>query len=124
VTSSDEFVSLPSPPALKHRPQKHRGRIGAFRGTESTSPILPRCFCGRCFNAGGEGKLTNSSEGPRSSLDNKKKPEFNKKLPVTSSDEFVSLPSPPALDRRYLTQQLLAIPGDTSWVFPVFLQRN
>ncbi|CAI7581667.1 unnamed protein product [Penicillium palitans] len=26
--ASDEFVSLPSPPALKHRPQKHRGRIG------------------------------------------------------------------------------------------------
>ncbi|KOS46401.1 hypothetical protein ACN38_g2635 [Penicillium nordicum] len=26
--ASDEFVRLPSPPALKHRPQKHRGRIG------------------------------------------------------------------------------------------------
>jgi hypothetical protein len=39
-------------------------------------------------------------QSPRSSLDNKKKPEFNKKLPVTSSDEFVSLPSPPALKHR------------------------
>ncbi|XHG08337.1 hypothetical protein AWENTII_011442 [Aspergillus wentii] len=27
-TSTNEFVSMPSPPALKHRPQKHRGRIG------------------------------------------------------------------------------------------------
>ncbi|KAJ5479145.1 hypothetical protein N7530_004654 [Penicillium desertorum] len=39
-------------------------------------------------------------QSPRSSLDNKRKPEFNKKLPVASSDEFVSLPSPPALKHR------------------------
>ncbi|KAJ5452806.1 hypothetical protein N7445_000989 [Penicillium cf. griseofulvum] len=37
---------------------------------------------------------------PRSSLDDKRKPEFNKKLPVASSDEFISLPSPPALKHR------------------------
>ncbi|KAJ5513540.1 hypothetical protein N7463_003092 [Penicillium fimorum] len=37
---------------------------------------------------------------PRSSLDDKRKPEFNKKLPMASSDEFISLPSPPALKHR------------------------
>ncbi|KAJ5759219.1 hypothetical protein N7520_006375 [Penicillium odoratum] len=26
--ASNDFASMPSPPALKHRPQKHRGRIG------------------------------------------------------------------------------------------------
>ncbi|EKV06368.1 hypothetical protein PDIG_70620 [Penicillium digitatum PHI26] len=39
-------------------------------------------------------------QSPRSSLDDKRRPEFNKKLPVASSDEFVSLPSPPALKHR------------------------
>ncbi|KAJ5721545.1 uncharacterized protein N7483_009479 [Penicillium malachiteum] len=27
---TNDFASMPSPPALKHRPQKHRGRIGEF----------------------------------------------------------------------------------------------
>ncbi|CAI7657545.1 unnamed protein product [Penicillium glandicola] len=39
-------------------------------------------------------------QSPRSSLDDKRKPEFNKKLPVAPSDEFISLPSPPALKHR------------------------
>ncbi|OQE46145.1 hypothetical protein PENCOP_c001G07183 [Penicillium coprophilum] len=39
-------------------------------------------------------------QSPRSSLDDKRKPEFNKKLPVASSDDFVNLPSPPALKHR------------------------
>ncbi|KAJ5499157.1 hypothetical protein N7453_008208 [Penicillium expansum] len=39
-------------------------------------------------------------QSPRSSLEDKRKPEFNMKLPVASSDEFVSLPSPPALKHR------------------------
>lgn len=38
-------------------------------------------------------------QSPRSSFDDKKKPEFNKRLPVPS-DEFASLPSPPALKHR------------------------
>ena len=33
--ASNEFASLPSPPALKHRPQKHRGRID---GLDNTRP--------------------------------------------------------------------------------------
>ncbi|KAF9247996.1 hypothetical protein DTO027I6_6230 [Penicillium roqueforti] len=39
-------------------------------------------------------------QSPRSSLEDKKKPEFSRKVPVASSDEFVSLPSPPALKHR------------------------
>jgi hypothetical protein len=31
--ASNEFASLPSPPALKHRPQKHRGRIDSLDNT-------------------------------------------------------------------------------------------
>ncbi|KAJ5661926.1 uncharacterized protein N7477_009542 [Penicillium maclennaniae] len=31
--TSNEFASLPSPPALKHRPQKHRGRIDSLDNT-------------------------------------------------------------------------------------------
>lgn len=34
--TSNEFPSLPSPPALKHRPQKHRGRITEADKTRST----------------------------------------------------------------------------------------
>jgi hypothetical protein len=33
--ASNEFASLPSPPALKHRPQKHRGRIDSLDNTRS-----------------------------------------------------------------------------------------
>ncbi|KAL4739418.1 hypothetical protein BDV11DRAFT_187690 [Aspergillus similis] len=33
--SADDFVNLPSPPALKHRPQKHRGRAVDANGTRS-----------------------------------------------------------------------------------------
>ncbi|KAJ5216180.1 uncharacterized protein N7498_002587 [Penicillium cinerascens] len=33
--ASNEFASIPSPPALKHRPQKHRGRID---GLDNTRP--------------------------------------------------------------------------------------
>ncbi|KAL4895026.1 hypothetical protein BDV59DRAFT_174324 [Aspergillus ambiguus] len=33
-TNTDELYSVPSPPALKHRPQKHRGRTGEQRKTE------------------------------------------------------------------------------------------
>ncbi|KAJ5773331.1 hypothetical protein N7457_008227 [Penicillium paradoxum] len=38
-------------------------------------------------------------QSPRSSFDDKRKPEFNKKLPM-ASDEFPSIPSPPALKHR------------------------
>jgi hypothetical protein len=44
-------------------------------------------------------EIENWHQGPRSSLDEKRKSEFNKKLPV-STDEFPNLPSPPALKHR------------------------
>jgi hypothetical protein len=39
-------------------------------------------------------------QSPRSSLEDKRKPEFNLKLPPPSANEFPSLPSPPALKHR------------------------
>ena len=44
-------------------------------------------------------EVENWHQSPRSSLDEKKKPEFNKKIPVTT-DEYHNLPSPPALKHR------------------------
>ncbi|KAJ5316700.1 hypothetical protein PENANT_c016G07355 [Penicillium antarcticum] len=39
-------------------------------------------------------------QSPRSSLEDKRKPEFNLKLPPSSANEFPCLPSPPALKHR------------------------
>ncbi|KAJ6070088.1 hypothetical protein N7499_011975 [Penicillium canescens] len=39
-------------------------------------------------------------QSPRSSLEDKRKPEFNLKLPALPASEFPSLPSPPALKHR------------------------
>jgi hypothetical protein len=44
-------------------------------------------------------EVGNWHQSPRSSLDEKRKPEFNKKIPV-AKDEFPNLPSPPALKHR------------------------
>ncbi|KAJ5267177.1 hypothetical protein N7478_009985 [Penicillium angulare] len=33
--NTNDFATMPSPPALKHRPQKHRGRIGDMESTRS-----------------------------------------------------------------------------------------
>lgn len=44
-------------------------------------------------------EVENWHQSPRSSLDEKKKPDYNKKIPVTT-DEFHPMPSPPALKHR------------------------
>jgi hypothetical protein len=37
--SPNEFASMPSPPALKHRPQKHRGRMGDMDKSRSKDQV-------------------------------------------------------------------------------------
>lgn len=74
-------------------------RTPSSRASESKHPAVELKFQNQHVKRVSISEVDNWHQSPRSSLDEKKKPEFNKKISVTA-DELPTLPSPPALKHR------------------------
>ncbi|KAJ5959672.1 uncharacterized protein N7479_006822 [Penicillium vulpinum] len=97
VAGRDLKIAGSSPPANQPSPQP---RTPSSRTSGSQPSAVELKFQNQHVKRLSVSEVDHWHHSPRSNLDDKRKPEFNKKLPVASSDEFVSLPSPPALKHR------------------------
>ncbi|KAJ6188336.1 hypothetical protein N7519_003244 [Penicillium mononematosum] len=92
-------LKIPGGPTLVNQPGS-QPRTPSSRTSGSQTPAVELKFQNQHVKRLSVSEVDHWRQSPRSSLDDKRKPEFNKKLPVATSDEFVSLPSPPALKHR------------------------
>ncbi|KAJ5383917.1 hypothetical protein N7517_001828 [Penicillium concentricum] len=92
-------LKIPCSSTLAHQPGS-RPRTPSSRISGSQPSAVELKFQNQHVKRLSVSEVDHWRQSPRSSLDDKRKPEFNKKLPVASSDDFISLPSPPALKHR------------------------
>ncbi|KAJ5835581.1 hypothetical protein N7447_001607 [Penicillium robsamsonii] len=92
-------LKTPGSSTLAHQPGS-QPRTPSSRSSGSQPSAVELKFQNQHVKRLSVSEIDHWRQSPRSSLDDKRKPEFNKKLPMTSSDEFISLPSPPALKHR------------------------
>ncbi|CAG8152356.1 unnamed protein product [Penicillium nalgiovense] len=95
----DRDLKIPGGSTLVNQPSS-QPRTPSSRTSGSQTSAVELKFQNQHVKRLSVSEVDHWRQGPRSSPDDKRKPEFNKKLPVASSDEFVRLPSPPALKHR------------------------